>query len=337
MAPVAEPLYEPPEESAEVLRCDDEMRRYFSAVVPSIHRDRATLERLVEAVLSPAPGGLGFVYDSEAVFDARETFRRRRGNCLGFSVLIASILREYGFDAEFQQLERRTWHRYGTHIVAEQHVNLVVEARDGTYVVDLRPGVAWLSGAAPFHQVADHRVLAEFYSDFGFFELVHGRPDAALRWMTYGTTIDPRCAYAWSNRATMHAQMGDLAAARACYERALAIAPRGDHALVGYVEVLRRLGTPEDLRRAQKLERRAQALRERNPYYHWQLAEAAVRAGNWAAADKAMRRALDLKDDDPEFYHTWIPVLRQLGRNRDADRAARQLANLEGERLHRSR
>jgi cytochrome c-type biogenesis protein CcmH/NrfG len=122
--------------------------------------------------------------------------------------------------------------------------------------------------------------------------------------------------------------MGDLAGAKASFERSLRVDPRGESALEGFVTVLRRTGSAEDLHRAAKLERRARSIRERNPYYQQYLATRAREQGELRVAEKRLRRAIALKGDEPEFYLQWKTVLEELGRSRDAERAAKKLERL---------
>lgn len=329
------PLPRVPDTVAEMLQIDDEMRAYFDARVLSGRTDAFVLRQIVQAIVDP--NGLHFVYDAEATFDARETFRRRRGNCLGFSILVVAIAREYRFKAQFQSLLLPArWDRYGDIIASLQHVNVRVESDEGPMIVDLRPDLVPRADTYALKVISDESALGYFHSDTGFFLLVHGRTEEALHAMVRATEIDPDSATSWANRATLLSRIGDLTGARRCFERSLRLDPRGVSTLVGYVDVLQRLGAPDDLKTAQQLERRAQKLREKNPYYHEYLARRAQEQGDWVAAEKALRRAIWLKNDDPEFYEQWVTTLRQLGRVKDAERAAQKLADLRAHLAARS-
>ena len=324
-----------PETVAEMLQVDDEMRRYFATRVTSGRAEAFGLRQIVRAIVDPA--GLHFRYDAEATCDARETFRRRRGNCLSFSILVVAIAREHQFEAAFQSLVLPAkWDRYGEIIASLQHVNVHVETDEGPMIVDLRPDLVPRADLYALKRISDESVLGFFHSDSGFFLLVHGRTDEALRAMVRATEIDPDSATSWGNRATLLSRLGDLAGARRCFEQSLRLDHRGISTLVGYVDVLQRLGTPDDLRTAKKYEGRAQRLREQNPYYHEYLARRALDLGDLSTAEKALRRAIWLKEDEPEFYSQWITTLQQLGRTKDADRAARKLADLRARLAARS-
>ncbi|ACB77394.1 tetratricopeptide repeat protein [Opitutus terrae] len=328
-APAAEPAvaYVPPENPSELLRLDEPMRRYFRARLSRHASGYDRLCALVDSIIQP--DGLAFAYDGNGTYDARETFRRRRGNCASFAFLVVAVAREFDIDASFQNVERATrWNRVGDMVVAVLHLDVKVSSQGRNYIIDLEPGLIPPRDSSDVRLIRDERAFAQFYCNIGFDELVRGDADRALHYMARATEIDPSCATAWANRATLLSRLGDLATARKCFERSLRADSRGEAALDGFVSLLRQLGTPADLQQADKLERRARAIRERNPYYQQQLAAQAQEQGDLARAEKHLRRAISLKDDEPEFYAQRLAVLEQLGRSDDARRVARQLENV---------
>lgn len=321
-------IYQAPESPAALLKLDGPARGFFAARLERSYNDYHRVRLIVDAILQP--DGLDFVYDAGATFDARETFHRRRGNCASFSFLVVAVAREFGLQASFQTIRRPgRWQRLGGIVVAVQHLAVKVETMHGACTIDLEPAVAPVS-ATPglMRSVSDQTAFALFYCNIGFSQLVLGDTERALRYTTLATEIDPRCASAWANRATLLVRKGDLLAARESFRLATRLRPQGDAALDGFVSVLRQLGTPQDLREADKLERRARAVRERNPYYHQELARLARAQNDLASAEKHLRRAISLQHDQPEFYVEWISVLEQLGRTDDARRAAARLQKL---------
>lgn len=322
-SPAATP-YRPPEDPQELLKVDESMRQYFAQRISARAADYDRLRALVEAIVDPA--GLDFIYDAEGTFDARETFRRRRGNCASYAFLIVAVAREFGMRANFQNIDRLArWARVGDVVISVRHLDVNVMLEDGAYVIDPEPNLVPPGQSNAMRVISDAAAAAQFYCNIGVEQLVLGRVDESLHYMTLATTVDPTCAAAWSNRATLHARMGDLATARAQFERSLRLEPGGEAAVDGFVTVLRRLGTPEDLRRADRLERRVRAIRERNPYYQQYRAAQARERGDLPTAEKLLKRAIALKSNEPDFYVQRIAVLEQLGRADDARRAARKL------------
>jgi Flp pilus assembly protein TadD len=328
MPPEPAVTYHVPSDPGELLKVDEPMRRFFGARLQA-HPDRADqLRTLLDAIFRP--DGLGFTYDRSSTFDARETFRQRRGSCVGFSFLVVAIAREFGFDASFQDVTTPIrWDRIDKLVISVRHMNVRVNLGRDYYLIDLQPDIVAVARENNMRVISDQRAFADFYGTVGFFELLRGQPKEAMRCMILATATDPNSPYAWANQAALHSHGGDLGRARACFERALKVDPRNLFALEGYVGVLQRLGTREDLRIAAKYARRAQSVRDHNPYYQHRLAERAQTHGDWAAAEKFLRRAIALKDDDPEFHEQRVQVLRQLGREADARRATRKLEKLQ--------
>lgn len=329
VAAEASPPYQPPEQPADLLKLDDTIRDFFAARLARSYSEYHRVRTIVDSILQS--DGLHFVYDASATFDARETFRRRRGNCASFSFLVAAVAREFGLQASFQTIRRPSrWQRVNGIVVSVQHLAVKVDTMEGSCTIDLEPAIAPAPAVGgTMRGVSDETAFALFYCNIGFSQLIAGDTERALHYTTRATEIDPRCASAWANRATLLVRKGDLLAARESFRRAARLRPQGDAALDGLVSVLRQLGTPEDLREADKLERRANAIRERNPYYHEELARLARVRGDLASAEKHLRRAISLQRDEPEFYVQWIAVLEQLGRPDDARRAASRLQRLK--------
>jgi len=324
-APAA--AYHAPTDPGELLKIDEPMRRFFGERMLANRQGRDQLRALLESILQP--NGLNFTYDGAGTFDARETFRQRRGNCVSFAFLVVAVAREFGYNASFQNASTaERWDRFGNLVVSIRHINARVETGEEAFLIDLQPDPVARSNSSDMQVISDARAFAQFYEAAGFFELLHGDTAEAQRYMTLATRTDPGFAGAWCNLATVHRRLGNLAEARACYERSLRADSSFTFALDGYVDVLRSLGSAEDLKVAAKYERRAQAIREHNPYYHQRLAERAQEQGEWSSAEKSLRRAIALKDDDPQFYEQLVTVLRQLGRENDARRATAKLEKL---------
>ncbi|HVZ64791.1 MAG TPA: tetratricopeptide repeat protein [Lacunisphaera sp.] len=316
--------YWPPEDIRQLLAVDEPMKRFFDARVEPTGTESERLLEIVDAIVRP--DGLAFAYESEGTYDAREAFRRRRGNCASFAFLVAAVARAQDLPVQFQDIESfQRWDRFGHFIASVRHTNVRMATDRAVYVVDLRPDQAPAQVADTRYVVRDERAFAHFYSTVGFFRLVRGDTAGALRLMELGAATDPRSPVVWSNLGNVHAQRGDLAEARTCFERTLHLSSRDMAALVGLVGVLQRQGRPEDAGLVAKYARRVEAYRDRNPYYHYQLAKEAAGTGDWAAAEKNLRRAIRLKEDEDLFHEELAAALRQLGRPGEAEKEERRV------------
>lgn len=321
------PDYHAPEDPRELLKVDDAMRSFFRPRVDPQARPHDQLQQIVDAILLPE--GLGFTYDAAGTFEARETFRRRRGNCASYAFLVVAMAREFGLNASFQNVARaRRWARVDGLVMVVLHLDVRVTTDDQVLVVDLNPELTPLR-ENELEVISDARASAQFYSNIGIHYIAEQRFDEARRYLTLAIDTDPRSAGAWANRGTLLTRLGALQKAKADFERALRADRRSEIALDGYVTVLRLLGSPGDLRLATKYERKAQKIRQRNPYYLEYLALRAREAGDLPAAEKHLRHAIARKSDEAEFYVEWADVLTRLGRPEEAGRAEKKLRKLQ--------
>jgi tetratricopeptide (TPR) repeat protein len=327
-AVVAEPAYWPPEKDSELLTVNQPMRSFFADRVDRRNNDSRILEQIVEAIVRP--DGLHFTYEFDGIYDAREAFRRRRGSCVSFAFLLIAVARDYGLDVRFQEFDTfQRWNRFDRLIAAMRHTNVRANTGRDTFVVDLRPDLAPPELTLDTqYVVSDQRAFAHFYSSAGFCHLLKGDQVGALRLMNLGAACDPSSPIVWTNLGNVHVLAGDLDQARTCYEKSLELDGRGDQVLVSLVDVLRKQGGPENLKLAEKYNRRAETLRLRNPYYHYQLALQAERAGDWAAVEQHVRQAIRRKGNEAMFQELLVQALRQLGRTDEAQRAEARLAKL---------
>jgi tetratricopeptide (TPR) repeat protein len=323
----ADAAYYPPENYRELLALDEPMRRFFSSRVDQNCSDEKRLDAIVAAILHPE--GLGFAYEVEGAYDAREVFRRRRGNCQGFSFLVLAVAREYGLQVQFQDIPTfQRWDRFDRFIATVRHTNVRMTFGLEERIVDLRPDNGRPLYASNRYVVSDKRAFAQFYSTVGFFRLVRGDCHGALRLMKLATETDPDCAMVWSNLGNLYVRLDELAAARECFEKSLRLDGRSEAALDGLVNVLRRLGGPAELKLAAKYERCVRDYHDRNPYYAYHLAGQARVRGDAKEVEERLRRAIRLKGDEPLFYEELIALLRQTGREREAHRAEIKLAKI---------
>jgi Tfp pilus assembly protein PilF len=316
--------YRVPDDWRELLRVDDAMRRYFAARVPRVGSSRGQLDAIVAAILDA--DGLNFAYREDGNFDARETFRRRQGNCVAFSILVVAVAREYRLTARFNEIRTDPrWDRIGQVVAEVRHLNVVVRTDTGKVMVDLLPVAGYGVIESSAREVPDARAFAMFYSNNGVYLLGQARPVEALPLLERATVIAPSFALGWVNLGHAHSLLGDRAKAQACYERALKEEPANLKALASLAQLYRSTGQSE---RAQALDRKTERFRERNPYYLAALARRDLAAGDVAAAERWLRRALAIKGDEPEFYELAIAAARALGRAKDAERWAVRLAAL---------
>jgi tetratricopeptide (TPR) repeat protein len=308
--------YRLPDDPYELIRLDNEMKAFFAT---RIHRGapiETTLDEISDAILGES--GLNFRYESCGVYDVREAFRRRRGNCLTYSMLVVAIAREFGIHAQFNEVTiYPRWNRTGGIILVSGHINVRVETASDSYEVDLKLNDDLRVSRSSARVVNDARAFAGVYNNVGVYRLAAGDRANALRLMETATAIDPTSTSAWTNLGTALILVGQTDRARKCYERALAAQPDMSTALSGLATLNRRSGR---IAEAEKLERQVAHYRERNPYYLFSIARGELSSGDFKSARRHLRRAINIKDDESEFYELMAEVARGQGLDGEAKR-----------------
>ena len=129
--------------------------------------------------------------------------------------------------------------------------------------------------------------------------------------MSRALQLDPELDYLWANVGAIFRANGQNEEAESSYRTALLFDPRSRTALNNLAVLYQTLGENE---RAEEIVQRISTHRERNPYYHFQLAEAADDEGDYDLAVDHLREAISRKDSDAEFYYLMGKVLHKATR-----------------------
>lgn len=321
----AENDYRLPENPAELLRVDDEMRAFFAARVSRHASLERKLDAIMEAILGPS--GLRFRYKPTGVYDVREAFRRRSGNCVTYAMLFVAVAREFRIPAVFNEVRvDPRWGRIGGLVIERRHLNVWVATPTGGYEIDLNLTNDLRARRIGHAVVGDARALACSYTNAGVFRLAAGDRPAALALLERAVAVDPTCAHAWDNLGGAWMLAGEGERARGCYERALKLDPEAMVAISALAGLHRAAGR---LELAAAYERRALHYRERNPYFLLGCAREDLADGRCESARRRLLRAVGIKADEPDFYRALLEVARRAGDERDAERWRRRLARLE--------
>jgi tetratricopeptide (TPR) repeat protein len=139
---------------------------------------------------------------------------------------------------------------------------------------------------------------------------VTNRPDDAKRYLGQAIAADKDAAEAHGSLGAVHTSAGDLDAAAACYDKALALAPDHPGIHYGYAMLLQSLG-----RNAEAIEHLRQALSGRPDHLeaHFALGNLLYAGGQDAGAMECYLRVLQLSPRHPETHNNLGNVYQRQG------------------------
>jgi len=320
LVPLPEPyrsraaIVEPPPSTAEILSLTPEMISYLDTYIDERRYRPHQLSSLSRLLLHP--GLLGIEYDARRTGTAAETFRDRVGNCMSLSVLFVAMARELGMEARFQQVELvPQWDMEDDVLFAARHVNVYGRLRGyGAYIMDFYPYPDEPRGRSKL--LSDDQAIGQFYNNLGAGRLADG--DYAAAWVYFRAAIRaaPRWSDTWSNLGLLYQRVSDNGSAEAMLRYAIALDPDNASAINNLAVQLHRQGRDAE---AQEWLAEIQQVRERNPYYHYALAQRAEAGGDYRRALSHIERAMRMKRDDSLFHRKAAELARLVGGDADRD------------------
>ena len=281
-----------------LMHVSDEMHRFAEEATRGRHGVVRKTAALVAALSED--DGLRLQYDASATLTAEQAFTQRRANCLSYTLLFAALARDVGVNVEFNDVEiPPVWDLGDARTsLLYRHLNLRIEVAPPIYqVVD----VSGQDYDPSFEQqvIPDVQAEAQFYNNRAMELLLADQPADALRHELRALELSPKASFLWVNLANLYLRQDQLRAARIAVERGLAL---DRSSMLGYETaalVYRGLSQP---RLAEAFHQRAQEFLDQNPYYHYQLALAALDRRDERTAYEETRRAIELRQQEPRFY-----------------------------------
>ncbi|MGH8460525.1 MAG: hypothetical protein ACRESS_02850 [Stenotrophobium sp.] len=312
------------ENPSALLHVTDEMRHYAQEVTHGRFGVSARTTALAGAL--GADSGLHLRYDTDATLTAEQAFAQKRVNCLSYTMLFVALARTVGIRTQFNEVEVPPIWGLGdaTTSLLYRHVNARVELLPPlAMIVDVN-----LDAYDPRyeqHVISDDDAAAQFYNNRAVELRLQQHYADALRYQLRAIDLAPNGAYLWSNLASLYLRDGNSRAARIAVTHSLQL---DDHSIEGYntaALVYQQLGEPALAARFRKL---AQYYIDQNPYYHYQLALAALDRQDEHQAYIETRRAIQLDREEPRFYFLQAVLLEHQGKIRQADESMQTALSL---------
>ncbi|MFS1523112.1 tetratricopeptide repeat protein [Microbulbifer sp. 2304DJ12-6] len=288
-----------------VMSLTPEMRRFLAEIAPGASPQR----RLVALIKAFEAQKFHIEYDEATTLTAAQTFHKRRGNCLSFTLMMVAMARELGAEAYFNQVVvPPVWsHDVAQTFVVYRHVNMVSKDPRGRRVVDFN--LAAYDPAYDQRRLDDTSAVSLYYSNRGVEFMRAGEGEKAFLYLRKALELRPEISDLWANLGAFYSHFGYYSEAEQSYRQALYLNNINLVAMSNLARLYRYSGR-EGL--ANAYAERARHHRERNPYYLYYQARDAYEQGEYKRAEKRLRRAVWHQDD--HRFHFLLGLTRfQLG------------------------
>ena len=290
-----------------------------------IRKEKSTAERLRVLIRRlDEKGFLNFRYEEALTQGAGDTFLSGAGNCLSYTNLFVALARELGLRARYQRVDvPPTWDINNDLLIRSNHINVVVQhiRNTGTgpeFVMDFN----YVEPEADYDRwvVRDKHAFALMYANLAVEAMKGNRLREAFAYVKRAIQEDAENADHWVNLGVIYAQAGLSTPAESAFAVALRMTWRRQSAFAGLAGLYRKTGQIEA---AERMEASVRRLRERNPFYHLAVGQAAYDAGKYESALASFERAIALRSRTGVFHFMKGLSLFHLGDDKRAQRGLR--------------
>ena len=323
----------PAVDTSTVFELSPAMKAYADTELAALAQLRDPRRALLDALYQK--GRLRLDYDSSFTRTAGQAFEARSGNCLSLVIMTASFARYLGLPVSFQAvLTEDIYSRSGPLFLASGHVNLVLGppvrraySRDDfdSLVVDFL-AQSELRGQRT-RPLDERTVLAMFLNNRSAELLVQGQLATAYAHARAALLLEPAHRNAVNTLGVIYNSAGHFAAAGASFLEVLAAEPNHVSAVTNRLAWVQRHGQPEE---AAALAARLQQLQPEPPFKLFAQGLEAMRNGDFAGARDLLARELRLQPFQDEVHFWLAQAYLKLGKIAAAERHlqhARDLSN----------
>lgn len=208
---------------ADPLELSPAMRAWLHGLGPLLGRPESRLETILRALVDPLAGGLREV--SGVTRTASGALEAGEADCVSLAHLLVALGREAGVDARFVAARgpEAAHHQAGLRVEV-WHLAAGVETRRGLVAFDF--GGVSRPRPEEAEVVADARAASIYLSNRGAERLLAGDPAGALSWLRRAVAEDDEHLAAWVNLSVALRRVGRPEEARRAARRALDLANR---------------------------------------------------------------------------------------------------------------
>ena len=298
----AEPVSTDEVPSVDLLEVSDEMRDFIADEVGDITIPSVKFRRMFKGLTGGGYFESNYIADTTRT--AADTFHHKSGNCLSYTSMFIALAREAGLDARFQIVRvPPNWDADSGYLIRYTHVNVVLRGFSfdrspaNEFSVDFNDVLP--EPDYPRYEISDERATALFYANRSVHHMRTGESREAFAYLQKAIDLAPDNADLWINLGAFYAKQKAYEQALASYEVALTLDPGSRGAQSGLGRTHEILGNVEV---ADFYNDKVRRYRQRNPYYHFAIAQTEFDRARYGAALEAVNRALDLKYRSGRFH-----------------------------------
>lgn len=319
-------LFGPPGEpvgASQIFALNDDMRLYAEQVLK--HQEKKDPQvALFDALYKKDQ--LQLEYDSSMTRNAAQTFAVRRGNCLSLVIMTAALARAMDMSVQFQSVTvEETWSRSGNLYFASGHVNLVLGKarlddvrsydRNKYMVIDFQPPAE--TARLVTLPIEERTVIAMYMNNRAAESLVQNKLDDAYWWVRKAIEYDAGFVNSYNTLGIVYQHHGNLAEAEAALRYAYQRQPNSTIALSNLAQVLGNMGRVEE---AAVLRAQLARLEPNPPFYYFNLGQKAMQEGDYQRARNLFAREVDRAPYYHEFHFWLASASFRLGDFKTADK-----------------
>ena len=308
----------------DIFGLNSEMKHFVTRAVAHAWSEDEQVYALLKAIVSPDK--LALKFDASQTFTARETFEKRRANCLSFTIMIVSMLNYLGIHADYNEVDiPPVWNLQNDNtFVLNQHVNAIVMLPAGRRKA-LDINMPEYSLYYPQRKVDERLIEALFYNNRGIESFLTGDVIQAYRYTRKAISLAPELPVVWTNLATLYRHEGKFDDAEVAIRVALEIDPDN---LIAISTAERNYRDLHEMQLSRQFRQRATAFREKNPYYRYSLARSEVLTGDYDAALKNIHAAIRMNKLEHRFFFLQGVIYKALKEENEADASFRKALQL---------
>ncbi|MDC8759279.1 tetratricopeptide repeat protein [Janthinobacterium fluminis] len=309
-----------------IFAVSEPMRLYLRTEIASQLRHKPPRRALFDALYSK--GQLKLEYDAAATRNASQTFAARAGNCLSLVIMTAAMAKEMGLSVQYQSvLAEESWSRSGDLYFVSGHVNLVLGKKRTDALIGYDSSTDMTIDFQPPEQTSGDRtaqiseatVVAMYMNNRAAEALAQDRLDDAYWWASAAIRAQPGFTASYNTLGVTLRRHGNLEPARRNFALALEQAPADTRVMDNLAQTLTLLGRDAE---AATLRHRLAQLLPHPPFDYFNRGLAAMRHGDFQQAAALFSKELE-RDPYYHEFHFWLAqAYLRLG---DTARAERQL------------